>query len=69
MVCLYDKNGKEKDIRQYKAEVWAHDLSNDFLRLHLRASKSGKFERKALIAEFHRRFPKEDLPRRMGSVR
>jgi len=57
MVSLYKKDGKEKPLSQYRAEVWAHDLTPNFLLLHIQVQnhKQSKEERKALFKEFKER--------------
>jgi hypothetical protein len=69
MTSIYDKKGKVKPLKVYRDEVWAHDLTDFYLTLHLRSPTAGKEERKALIKEFHKRFPGCPLPRRMGHRR
>lgn len=60
MVSAYNNDGTMKPYRQHQAEVWAHDLSLNRIRLMLEMSKGVKStvstqERKALLKEFEKR--------------
>lgn len=72
MPSIYDRKGKEKSLAKYKAEVWAHDLTNTNLNLYLRSKRikeNSPIERRALIKEYHERFPGKELPRIIGEMR
>lgn len=72
MPSIYNSKGKVKSLAKIRAESWAHDLTNTNLNLHLRSKRikeNSKLERRALIKEYHARFPGKALPRIIGEMR